>query len=163
MKKLLLLFLLLTACNSEKALEPAEIQTSVIEIPEPTPDSVTLARNGNLWVLEFDGLPFGFSIPRDWEIVEDSSSYKITFGSTERFGFMTLYKEPEQDSFQDIVTQATEVFYNDGKGVNVYCDGLDGYLGKCVVRGDEFDGFYVIEVRQSSVDVRNVISSVKAD
>lgn len=167
MKKFLFTFLLLlTACSSEKSLAPAEIQTSVVDIPEPTPSSIDKQVNGNLWVLKFDSLPYGFWIPKEWEISESSSEYKVAFGKNEHHGFMTFYKDPSRDSFQEIVTQAAEVFYNDGKGVRVYCDGLDGYLATCVVQSDVFDGLYVIEVRQSAADeekIRNVISSVNAD
>ncbi len=152
MKKLLLLVLLLVGCDSEAVYEPSEIQTNVIEIPEATPETVTRAHNGNLWVLEFNGLPFGFSIPKDWEIVEDSLSYKVRFGTTEHSGFMTVYKEAADDAFQDLIS-----------GLRVYCDGLDGYLAHCVIQSEEFDGLFVIEIRQSGVDIRNVISSIKAD
>lgn len=161
MKKLLLLVLLLIGCNSEAVYEPSEIQTNVIEIPEASPETVLRAHNGNLWVLEFNGLPFGFSIPRDWEIVESSTEYKIRFGKTEHSGFMTVYKEAADDAFQDLISQGSEVFYNEG--LRVYCDGLDGYLARCVIQSEEFDGLFVIEIRQSGVDIRSVISSIKAD
>jgi hypothetical protein len=161
MKKLLLLVLLLVGCDSEVLYEPVEIQTSVIEIPEATPETVLRAHNGNLWVLKFKGLPFGFSIPKSWEIVEDSLSYKVRFGATEHSGFMTVFKEASDDAFQDLISQGSEVFYNDG--LRVYCDGLDGYLAHCVIQSEEFDGLFVIEIRQSGVDLRDVISSIKAD
>jgi hypothetical protein len=144
MKKFLLLFVLLAACQTPVVSEEVSV------VPFQPADELVWQE------ISFEGLPFSTEIPDDWELIELENSYVLNgaFG-----GQLILGKDAIPVDLQTAFGPNVSTF-NAGENVNAHCFEMFCYLSsKYVEAEDAYE--YRIQLIDPTDIAREILEKIK--